>query len=507
MIRNRSSAIAAALLLVLAASGAGSTPDGSPEETVDRIKDRAARAEDRADAARRRAEAVGRDRIEAGRYRAEAAARVRADMAGERARAAPDRTEAVGDHVARTPGAAGRVADGGLEEGAVGSIRRLGQSRALAASQAQYAQDRVLAYPDRLEMTDAGPAVRGEIVAIDPGPAELAAVREAGYTVLAEETIEGLDVRSVTLRTPRGLSVQRSLAQLGLIAPGTEFVANHLHSKSGALSPVRSSAAALAQGGPGAAPGIGIIDGGVARHASLGSALEQRGFMAGAPMPDAHATAVASLAVGQGPVRGAAPGVPLLVADIYGTDPAGGNALALARALGWMALRKVPVVVVSLVGPANRLVARAVAQAQARGILVVAPVGNGGPAAPPAYPASYPGVIAVTGVDARNRALIEAGRSLHLDYAAPGADMAAASMNGGLAAVRGTSFAAPLVAGRLFHALGAGGSPLSRLNSEAVDLGSAGPDRIHGRGLVCGTCRTPVPKKSRATGLNGIRSR
>lgn len=471
---NRSFPIVAALLLALAAGGAGASPDGSPEETIDRIRDRAARAEERIEAARGRAET-----------------------------AAAERTEAVRDRAA--------VATG----------RRFDHAQMRAASQAQGAQDRVLAYPDRLEMTDAGPAVRGQVVAINPDPAVLTTARKAGFAVIAEEVIEGLDMRSVTLRTPRGVSVQRSLAQLARLAPGAEFAANHLHRQSGAAAADGSSgpstgATALAQGTTSAgadrraAPSgsaIGIIDGGVARHASLPGAVEQRGFSSGGPKPDAHATAIASLAVGRGPVRGAAPGAPLLVADIYGSDPAGGNALALVRALGWMAVRKTPVVVVSLVGPANQLVARGVAEAQARGILLVAPVGNGGPAAPLAYPASYPGVIAVTGVDGRNRALIEAGRSLHLDYAAPGADMAAANLTGGLAAVRGTSFAAPFVAGRLYHAVVAGGSPLSRLNEEAVDLGSPGPDRVHGRGLVCGMCRTSIPKKMRSPGLKNGRSR
>ena len=120
---------------------------------------------------------------------------------------------------------------------------------------------------------------------------------------------------------------------------------------------------------------------------------------------------------------------------------------------------------------------------------IVAAVGNDGPAAPPAYPASYEGVIAVTGVDRRDRALIEAGRSLHLDFAAPGADMAAAAPGSGLRAVRGTSYAVPLVAGRLAR------TSLAALGREAKDLGAKGPDPVYGRGLVCGACRTPLPKK------------
>ncbi|WP_456261924.1 S8 family serine peptidase, partial [Campylobacter jejuni] len=91
-------------------------------------------------------------------------------------------------------------------------------------------------------------------------------------------------------------------------------------------------------------------------------------------------------------------------------------ALAIARALGWMATRDAPVVSISLVGPANPLLARAIAAAQARGIIVVAAVGNDGAAAPPAYPASLPGVVAVTGVDGHRHPLFEAGHALHLDY-------------------------------------------------------------------------------------------
>src|SRR3546814_3360538 len=81
-------------------------------------------------------------------------------------------------------------------------------------------------------------------------------------------------------------------------------------------------------------------------------------------------------------------------------------------------------------------------------MLIVAAVGNDGPAAPPAYPASYRGVFAVTGVDTKGRALPEAGRALHVDFAAPGEAVLAATGVAGTDRMRGTSFAAPLVAGR-----------------------------------------------------------
>jgi len=135
-------------------------------------------------------------------------------------------------------------------------------------------------------------------------------------------------------------------------------------------------------------------------------------------------------------------------------------------------------VTVSLVGPPNRAIERAIAGLGARGIMVVAAVGNDGPAAPPQYPASYDGVVAVTAVDARGKALVEAGRPRHLDFAAPGAGLAAALPGKGYASVRGTSFAAPLAAARL-----AAAGSIGRLAAEA----RPGKGKV-GRGIVCGDC-------------------
>jgi hypothetical protein len=193
------------------------------------------------------------------------------------------------------------------------------------------------------------------------------------------------------------------------------------------------------------------------------ASVEQRGF-AGDAQPTGHGTAVGSLLVGdQGPFRGALRGAQLFVADVYGGNPAAGSATSILRALSWAASKDPAVINISLVGPNNSALAAAIAALRARGIQIVAAVGNDGPAAPPQYPASYPGVIAVTGVDGTNRALREAGRAAHLDFAAPGADLAAALPGQGYIEVRGTSFAAPLVAARL-----AATGSAARLAAEAV---------------------------------------
>lgn len=73
-------------------------------------------------------------------------------------------------------------------------------------------------------------------------------------------------------------------------------------------------------------------------------------------------------------------------------------------------------------------------------------MGYDGPAAPPLYPAAYPGVVGVTALDARRRVIFEAERGPQVMFAAPGADIPAANSSDGFANVRATSFAAPLVA-------------------------------------------------------------
>ena len=337
---------------------------------------------------------------------------------------------------------------------------------------------------DTLELDDRGdPAVRGEVLGVDISPAGVAAARKAGFILLDDSEIGDLGIHTVRLAAPKGMSLARALRTIRKAAPG-DWTANQLHFESGvATLPATGLLAASQIAG---AAKIGMIDGGIGQHPSLSGPIEQKGFVSGAPQSSAHGTAIAALIAGEGSFKGVLPGAPLLAADVYGKSPAGGNALAIAQAIGWMTWRRVTVISISLVGPANPLLAKTVSAARTRGTFIVAAVGNDGPAAPTAYPASYPGVIAVTGVDARNRALIEAGRALHIDSAAPGADMAGAKAGGGTVPLRGTSYAAPLVAARL---AGQAKPDIALLDREAVDLGKRGPDKIYGRGLICGNCR------------------
>ena len=328
------------------------------------------------------------------------------------------------------------------------------------------------------------PVRKRELIVVDPDAASLAIAQRAGFAVVSFDAGNLLGIRTVTLSLPRGMNVRKGLKLLRRSAPALQVDYNHIYEPAGgALLPAMG--ARLAAYRPvRRGTRIAMIDGGVATHPSLvGATIEQRGF-AGNAEPTGHGTAVASLLVGnQGPFRGAAQGAELFVGDIYGGNPASGSAIAVVEALNWAASKRPSVINISVVGPHNRTLARVIGVLRARGIQVVAAVGNDGPAAPAAFPASYPGVLAVTGVDAGDRALREAGQAIDLDFAAPGADLVAALPGTGYTSVRGTSFAAPFVAARL----AATGTPAT-LVAEAVP----GKGKV-GRGIVCRHCRV-MPK-------------
>lgn len=361
-----------------------------------------------------------------------------------------------------------------------GAAKRL-TPELLAAARLDRLRDLVRAQPRRLDIDELGqPVVRGEVLAVSPDPASLDAARAAGFTVLRSQTDPELGISLVALAPPKGVDVRKAVARLREADPSGTYDYNHVYLDAGGASP---APVAAAPSGEGATIKVGLLDTGVdARHTTFsGVRVEQRAF-AGSTRPSVHGTATAAL-------LGAGKGGQILVADVYGDGKAGGSASAIVSALGWMAASRAPVVNISLVGPPNAALAAAVQAMIARGCLLVAAVGNDGPAAPPLYPASYPGVVAVAGVDARKRLLPESGRALHLDFVAPGAGLRAAKPGGGTTSVRGASFAAPIVAGRLARLLPAPDPAVAtraveRLAASAQDLGAPGRDAVFGRGFV-----------------------
>jgi subtilisin family serine protease len=361
--------------------------------------------------------------------------------------------------------------------------------------------DLVRRNPREIETDPNGaPILRGEVVAFSPSEAALEKARAAGFVVVREHVLEGLDARVVVLKVPGGTATRRALRQLKGLDPEGAYDFNHLYTDSGeaagggGLRPTsRAGQDAGSDAGSAVGTKVGLIDGGIdTSHDVFRDIVIHQHGCSGPPVPEAHGTAVASLMIGRSSrFHGAAPGSELFAADVYCGLPTGGAVDAVAEALSWLVREHVPVINVSLVGPPNVTLENVVRLVIARGYLVVAAVGNDGPAAPPLYPASYPDVVGVTAVDARERALLEACRGRQVKFAAPGADMSAANPAQSFAAVRGTSFASPIVAGLLAEAIhepdkAAAQRAVADLAARAVDLGAPGPDPVYGFGLVGG---------------------
>jgi subtilisin family serine protease len=336
------------------------------------------------------------------------------------------------------------------------------------------------------------PMLRSEVVALSPSQEALDRARAAGFGIGRTRTLEGLDVTIVVLQAPPGVSTRRALQQLRDADPGGTYDFNHVYFESGETSSTTSSPVGPTYSPAPLPPGakVGLIDGGVQRAHPVfnGISVHEHGCAGSIPSP--HGTAVASLLVGRAELfHGAATGAELFAADVYCGLATGGAVDAVAEAFGWMSRERVPVINISLVGPPNTLLEQVIKIVTARGHIVVAAVGNDGPSAPPLYPASYPQVIAVTGVDAKQRVLVEACRGKHVDFAAPGANMSAASIESPYGLVRGTSFAAPIVAGLLARQVdevnrSKADAAVAALAAQAVDLGARGVDKVYGNGLV-----------------------
>jgi len=157
-----------------------------------------------------------------------------------------------------------------------------------------------------------------------------------------------------------------------------------------------------------------------------------------------------------------------------------------------MAANRVPAVNVSLSGEANDLLALAVRRAAARGTLLVAAAGNGGPGAPPAYPAAYAQVVAVTAVDRSGAVFAGANQGDYIAFAAPGVRIWTPGRNPFGEYQTGTSFAAPFATAAAALALMDGGpaepQALKRLLARhSLHLGAPGKNPVYGYGLLKAT--------------------
>jgi hypothetical protein len=212
---------------------------------------------------------------------------------------------------------------------------------------------------------------------------------------------------------------------------------------------------------------------GPAAHLWNGSRIVQHSVLESADTqaPTTHGMAVALLVAGAALPNGFAGAAPEIdIAWASAMRRSGGrtmsNSFLLAVAFNWLAGRQVTLINFSGGGAGDDILRAVVAKVLAKRISVVAAAGNS-PNAKPVYPAAYPGVWAVTAVDALGRPYVNASRGDYASFAAPGVDVWTPDATGLLAQWQaggasealpiagrygsGTSLASALAAGALAH--------------------------------------------------------
>lgn len=352
------------------------------------------------------------------------------------------------------------------------------------------------------QVPQAAPAVAlPEILALLPFGLATAAVEAAGYTVLDTATNPTLQGTVVRLGLPAGRSADAARDEIATLLGGVPADQNHLYRPDEFLCTDDGCAAHEMigwSGWPSAyRPRIGMIDTGInVDHDALQSrklTVYQSDLGGRDPAGRQHGTAIAAMLVGDidSRVPGLLPHAELVAVEAFhlagGSDAA--DAFSLLAAMDLLREAGVSVINLSFSGPDNALLEQMTRRTVAEGIAVVAAGGNGGAGAPPAYPAAWPHVVAVTAVDARERIYRQANQGPYISFAAPGVGVwTAASISGGRLR-SGTSYAVPFVAATIaVEMMRTPDLPLTQIIEALIgcarDLGEAGYDPVFGNGLL-----------------------
>ncbi len=349
-----------------------------------------------------------------------------------------------------------------------------------------------------------------EIVAIGLDAASIAGLEQEGYVVDSRTGIALTGSEMVRLIVPRGVSLDAARQAVAARNASASVDFNHFYQPQSLASPPCADCRLMRDmvGWPAtgdqrtgtcpALPRIGLVDTAInAGHPAFADGRlqvlrlddEER-----QKSGEQHGTAVAALLVGGAGSRvpGLLPASELVAVDAFQrfrktADIA--NVFDLVRALDLLLQRDIRVINLSLSGPPNLLLEKAVQAAIEKDAILVAAAGNKGPNAEPVYPAAYPGVIAVTAVDSARKPYRRAVRGEHIDIAAPGVGVWTAASVSGVRQKSGTSFAAPFVTAAAAVLLAARPDlTLPELEAElaksAEDIGTPGKDAIYGWGLL-----------------------
>ncbi|SCE79009.1 type VII secretion-associated serine protease mycosin [Micromonospora mirobrigensis] len=217
----------------------------------------------------------------------------------------------------------------------------------------------------------------------------------------------------------------------------------------------------------GAGVTVAVIDSGVsASHPTLQGRVREGRDFSGLPQRQGrcdqagHGTVVAGIIAGRddtdSPFTGVAPDaaiLPLRVLPDTGETRDPGLPGQIAQAIRWAADHDADVINLSLMTEPTPELEQAIGYALSRKVVVVAAAGNTNEQQRrdlPAYPASYPGVIAVAGVDEEGAHVGSSISGEYVDVAAPGLNLIGPAPRGAGYLPEpdgGTSFAAAYVSG------------------------------------------------------------
>ena len=128
---------------------------------------------------------------------------------------------------------------------------------------------------------------------------------------------------------------------------------------------------------------VAVIDSEIdAVHPDLGgTVVKSFDALPGAPPPHVHGTSIAGAIASHGKLLGIAPGAEILAVHAFdgASGEATGNSFAIYKGVQWAADNNARIINMSFAGPSDPMLARLLAAAYAKGIVLIAAAGNGGP--------------------------------------------------------------------------------------------------------------------------------
>jgi len=196
---------------------------------------------------------------------------------------------------------------------------------------------------------------------------------------------------------------------------------------------------------------VAVIDSKIdTKHPDLTGVVAEEYDVVGSPaVAHSHGTAMAGAIAARSKLVGVAPKVKLLAVRAFSGsgESAESTTFNILKSVDWAASRNARIINMSFAGPPDDLLREMLAKANARGIVLIAAVGNAGPRSPPLYPAADAGVIGVTATDVDDKLMPQANRGPQVALAAPGVEILAVAPDGTYQVTSGTSIAAAHASG------------------------------------------------------------